>query len=192
MAPWTYWNMRVFAMETGTYEQFPGWMVATTALVSLATYLLGALILLRLGVVLVLIYACCILAMEYRVLSRSCVGCYYYDRFCCFGRGKLAALLVRKGNPEAFCRKEVRWTDILPSFLVSLVPIALGLLLPLFTGFDAILLGEIAALVLLAFPVQGFIRGRWSCRFCRQRELGCPAERLFAARSRGKAPREEP
>jgi len=165
-------------MEAGTYEEFPQWMVATTLLVSLATYILGALILLRFGAILVIVYAAFILALEYRVLSRSCVSCYYFERFCCFGRGKLAGHLFRKGDPTTFCRREIKWTDILPDFLVSLVPMLLGILL-LVLGLDVLLLAEVIALAILAFPIQGVIRGSWSCRFCRQRELGCPAEKLF-------------
>ena len=171
----------------GTCEQFPRWMVAVTVLIQLAIYLLGAYILLQVSAALVVIYAACILALEYRVLRHSCVNCYYFGRLCCFGRGRLAAVFLGKGDPEAFVKKEIRSVDIIPDFLVSLVPLILGILL-LILSFDPVLLVAVVSLAVLAFPVQGLIRGNWSCRFCRQRELGCPAERLFAKKGDERAP----
>jgi hypothetical protein len=171
----------------GTCEQFPRWMVAATLLIQAAVSILGAYILLQVSAALVVIYAACILALEYRLLRHSCVNCYYYGRLCCFGKGRLAAAFFRRGDPEAFLRKEIRWIDILPDFLVSLVPLILGIVL-LVLSFDAVLLVAVVALGVLAFPVQGFIRGNWSCRFCRQREMGCPAERLFAKKGHGRSP----
>jgi hypothetical protein len=174
-------------MEAGTYEDFPRWMVASTLFVQAAIYLLGAYIVLRVGTLLLVIYIASVLALEYRVLRHSCVNCFYHGRLCCFGRGKLCAAFFGKGDPEAFSRREIRWTDILPDFLVSLIPLLLGILL-LVSRFDAILLGVILALGILAFPVQGLIRGTWSCRFCRQREFGCPAEKLFAGKVKERSP----
>lgn len=170
----------------GTFEEFPWWMVASTAIVQLAIYLLGAYILLRIGPVFVVIYAASILMLEYRVLRHSCVNCYYYGGLCCFGRGKLCSAVLPKGDPAEFLKKAIRWTDILPDFLIALVPLILGIIL-LILRFDLFLLAAVVALALLAFPVQGFIRGNWSCRFCRQRELGCPAEQLFRKNTGAKA-----
>lgn len=165
-------------MGDGTYENFPPWMVASTLLVQLAVYALGAYILLRIGMVFLVIYVACILALEYRLLRHHCVDCYYYGRSCCFGKGMLCALFFRKGTPGNFSGKEIGWTGILPDFLVALVPILLGIVL-LVLRFDSFLLGAVVLLAILAFPGTGLIRSRWSCRFCRQRERGCPAEQLF-------------
>jgi hypothetical protein len=165
-------------MEDGMYENFPPWMVASTLLVQLAVYALGAYILLQIGIVFLVIYVACILALEYRLLRHHCVDCYYYGRRCCFGKGRLSALLFRKGNPENFPGKKIGWTDILPDFLIALVPIVLGIIL-LVLRFDPFILAAVVLLAILAFPGSGFIRSRWSCRFCRQRERGCPAEQLF-------------
>jgi len=165
-------------MEDGTYDDFPRWMVASALLVQLAIYALGSYILLRIGIVFLVIYVACILALEYRLLRHHCVDCYYYGRRCCFGKGRLCALFFRKGNPEHFSGKEIGWTDILPDFLVALVPIVLGIIL-LVLSFDPFLLAAVVLLAILAFPGSGFIRSRWACRYCRQREKGCPAERLF-------------
>lgn len=167
-------------MAAGALENFPRWMVASTLLVQLAVYALGGFIILRLGAVFLAIYLAFILILEYRLVRHHCVNCYYYDRLCCFGRGKICAVFFGKGDPKKFPERKIGWADILPDFLVSLIPLLIGIIL-LILRFDIILLTVMIALAVLAFPVQGFIRGRWSCRFCRQRELGCPAERLFGA-----------
>ncbi len=159
-------------------------MVAATLLVQIGIYILGSYIILRFGPVPLAIYVACILGLEYRVLRHSCVNCYYYGKTCCFGRGRLSALLFKKGEPEQFLQKKIGWADILPDFLVSLVPLLAGIIL-LILGFDALLLVAVTALAVLAFPVTGLIRGRWACRFCRQKEIGCSAQELFNREKHG-------
>jgi len=173
-------------MKTGTYENYPLRMVAPTLLVQLAVYILGAYIVLQIGPVFLVIYLACILVLEYRLLRHSCVDCSYYGKVCCFGRGRLCAFLFGKGDPKKFPEKKIGWTDILPDFLISIVPLLLGILL-LVLRFDVLLLGAVVALALLAFPANGFIRGMWACRHCRQREAGCPAEKLFSRNREGGA-----
>ncbi|MDD1665086.1 MAG: hypothetical protein LUQ32_06995 [Methanomicrobiales archaeon] len=174
-------------MKDGTYENYPLWMVAFTLLVQLAIYALGAYIVLQFGLIFLAIYIACILALEYRVLRHSCVDCSYYGRTCCFGRGRLCTFIFKKGDPEKFPKKQIGWTDILPDFLIALVPLVLGIVL-LLLRFDVVLLAIVVALAVLAFPGTGFIRSTWACRYCRQREMGCPAEQLFS-RKREEEPR---
>jgi hypothetical protein len=40
-------------------------------------------------------------------------------------------------------------------------------------------MGLMVLLIVLAFPVTGAIRSQLACAHCRQRQCGCPAERLF-------------
>jgi hypothetical protein len=173
-------------MADPKFENFPLRMVAPAALAQLAIYVLGCFIVLRLGPDVLAAYIVYILILEYRVLRHSCVNCFYYGKVCCFGRGVLCALLFRKGERERFLQRKIGWADILPEFLVSLIPLLAGIIL-LVLGFDALLLAGVVALAILAFPVTGFIRGRWACRYCRQREAGCPAEQLFSRKDTGEA-----
>jgi hypothetical protein len=175
-------------MANSTFENYPLRMVAPTVLVQLAIYVLGGILVLRFGAAFPAVYAACILGLEYRVLQNSCRSCSYYGKTCCFGRGRLCTLVLGKGDPEKFAEREIGWTDVLPDFLVSTVPLLAGIIL-LVIRFDALLLAEVMALALLAFPATGFIRKAWACRFCRQREAGCPAEQLFARRKAGEARR---
>jgi hypothetical protein len=173
-------------MQAGSYENFPRRMVASTLLVQLAIYVLGGSIVLLLGPIFLAVYVVYIPVLEYRVLRQSCVDCSYYGRTCCFGRGRLCALIFDKGNPEKFPGRKIGWADILPDFLVSIIPLLAGILL-LVISFDALLLAVVILLAILAFPVTGLIRRRWACLYCRQREAGCPAEQLFGRKETGEA-----
>ncbi|HMA05473.1 MAG TPA: hypothetical protein VKO45_06045 [Methanomicrobiales archaeon] len=166
------------ALKDGSFENFPLRIVASTLLVQAAIYILGAYIVLQFGLVFLAIYIACVLGLEYRVLRHSCVNCSYYGMTCCFGRGRLCALIFRKGDPKRFRERKIGWVDILPDFLISTIPLLLGIIL-LVLRFDVLLLAVVVALALLAFPGTGFIRSRWACRYCRQRQVGCPAEHLF-------------
>ena len=173
-------------MQDGPRENFPLRMVVPTLLAQLAVYVLGGFVILRFGPVFLAIYIACILGLEYRLLRHSCVDCYYYGRTCCFGRGRLCALILGKGDPKRFPERKIGWVRILPDFLISIVPLLAGIIL-LALRFDILLFAVVAALAILAFPANGFIRGAWACRYCRQREAGCPAEHLFSRGDTGKA-----
>jgi len=45
--------------------------------------------------------------------------------------------------------------------------------------FTWIILILIIALVLLGFLGNALVRGQLACRYCKQREIGCPASQLF-------------
>jgi hypothetical protein len=111
-------------------------------------------------------------------LSRHCVDCYYYGKTCAFGKGWLSSLFFPKGQPEQFNQKKITWKDIVPDFLVFIIPILAGILL-LIQEFTWIILSLIIALFLLGFFGNALVRGQLACRYCKQREIGCPAEQLF-------------
>ncbi|MBS1194716.1 MAG: hypothetical protein H6R30_54 [Methanomicrobia archaeon] len=90
----------------------------------------------------------------------------------------VSAWFFPRGDPARFCQRKISRIDILPDFLVTLVPMATGILL-LIWQFDPLILILVVALFLLGFAGTGLVRTRIACRFCRQRELGCPAEQLF-------------
>jgi hypothetical protein len=71
---------------------------------------------------------------------------------------------------------------VVPDFLVFLVPIVGGVAL-LVRQFTWLLLGMLAILVMLSSVGNALVRGALACRYCKQRQIGCPAEKLF-----GKAP----
>lgn len=111
-------------------------------------------------------------------MSNSCRNCYYYGKLCGLGKGKIAPLFIEKGDPKNFTERNISWKDLIPDFLIFLIPF-IGGIIYLFIRFNFLTLALIVVLAILAFPVTGFMRGCLLCPNCKQCELGCPAQKLF-------------
>ena len=164
--------------EPGCKENYPLAIVIGSNLLSLLIYVISAIILFWFGIIWVIGYVIFILVLEFRLLSRHCVDCYYYGKTCAFGKGRLSALFFRKGSPEKFIHRKLTWKDIVPDFLTFIVPVIAGILL-LVQEFTWTVLILVIALLILGFAGNALVRGQLACRFCKQREIGCPAEQLF-------------
>jgi len=154
-------------------------MVITADTVSFGIYIIGAYLMFKLGAIWGWLYLLYCLIVEIRVMRFSCLHCYYYGKLCGLGRGKLASLFFGKGDPKKFLEKNITWKDLIPDLLVSLIPFLIGLYI-LFKDFSWAVLTLIVLLFLLTTVGNGFIRGNIVCKYCKQRDLGCPAERLFS------------
>ena len=164
--------------EPGCYDNYPATIVIVSNGVSFLIYAIGAFILYRFSPIWVICYLLFILLLEFRLLGRHCVDCYYYGRTCAFGKGRLSSLFFQRGNPEKFRRMTISWKDIVPDFLVFIVPVLAGVML-LVQEFSWTVLMLITTLFLLGFLGNALVRGHLACRYCNQRALGCPAEQLF-------------
>jgi hypothetical protein len=163
---------------TKTHENFPVWIVILSNLVSISIYISGFVITLQLGWIAAVLFLVFIVSFEYRLISKHCVNCYYWGKTCGFGKGRLSSFFFKKGDPTKFCDKKMSWKDMIPDLLISLIPLIIGIILMIFK-FEFILLLAVIILILLTTIGNGFIRGKLTCRYCRQRELGCPADELF-------------
>lgn len=67
---------------------------------------------------------------------------------------------------------------MVPDLLVTLIPIVAGIFL-LISNFNVIILISVLLLIILTTAGNEFIHGRLTCKFCKQRDLGCPADKLF-------------
>lgn len=160
------------------YEDFPFSKVLFAVLVNASIYALGVVILSGFGnsmAALYLLYCC---GIEIHVMKTSCVDCYYYGKWCAFGRGKVAPILFQQGDPMRFTSKCISWIELLPDMLVLLIPLIGGIAL-LIHGFSWIMAMMLAALSVLSFGGNYIVRSRIACKYCKQRELGCPAEQFF-------------
>jgi len=166
------------AEQIKCYENYPLWIVLLSNFVSIAIYAIGGYIIYQLGLIWLAAYLLYILWLETRLMKKSCTKCYYYGKLCAFGKGKLSAIFFKKGNSESFIQRQITWKDILPDFLVSIIPILVGIGL-LIINFNLLILLAVILLVLLTSAGNGFVRGSLACKYCRQREIGCPAEKLF-------------
>jgi len=160
------------------FENYPFWIVFFSNLVSIAIYLIGAFIICKIGLFWLILYLIFIVILEFKLIRSHCIDCYYYGKTCAFGKGRICSIFFKKGNINKFCKKQMTWKDIIPDFMVSLIPAVIGIIF-LIKSFNWILLSLVLILLLLTFVGNGIIRGKLACKYCKQRKIGCPAQRLF-------------
>jgi hypothetical protein len=163
------------------YDDYPRRLVGISVFVSVSIYALGAVILSGFGNIMSALYLLYCLGNEVHVMKMSCVDCYYYGKWCAFGKGKVAAFLFRQGTPGRFAAKSISWKELLPDMLVVMIPLVGGVVLLIrdFSWNTALML---AVLLALSFGGNYVVRSQVACKYCRQRELGCPAEQFFGKR----------
>lgn len=164
--------------ENHCYENYPLGTVAISALLSYSIWIIGFYILLGFGILISVLYLVYCLIMEFRVLTKSCVNCYYYGKMCFSGKGKVCGALFKKGESGGFADRKISWKEILPDFFVSIIPIVGGMILLLTTFSWPVLISMIVILLLMTVG-NSLVRGSLACKYCRQREIGCPAQKLF-------------
>jgi hypothetical protein len=155
-------------------------MPLLSILLSLSIYAVGAVILLGYGVILAILYLMFCMGVEFRIMKKSCVNCYYYGKDCGIGKGRLCSLLFKRGDPATFAERTVSRADLVPDFLVALFPLGGGVVL-LMRNFSIGLAALVALLALLVTVGNFLVRSSYACKYCKQREIGCPAEKLFSA-----------
>lgn len=165
-------------MKIGAYGQFPLSLVALCVSINFLIYFVGILLIAPLGKFFVSLYILYCMALETRLLIMSCRDCFYYGKLCAFGKGKMCSLLFKKAAPEKGKEKKISWAGILPDFLVSLIPLSIGGFY-LFQKFSWANLFLITFMLIIAFPITGYVRKSVACKYCKQREIGCPAIELF-------------
>jgi hypothetical protein len=177
-------------MDTGNnkikidlYDNFPLWIPFIAILISIIGYILGAFILSGFGIIFSILYLFYCLGMEMMIIFRSCKDCWYYGRICGLGKGKIAPLFVKKGNAKRFVDRDISFIDLIPDFMVMIFPLIGGVIL-LVLDFSIVLLGLMIILFVLFFGGTAFIRGTFSCKYCRQKEIGCPAYEIFNKKKR--------
>jgi len=161
------------------FENYPYWIIIISNLLQLSIYTIGIIIIKPLGIIWLLIYLAYIVFLEIRLLRKSCINCYYYGKRCAFGKGKLCSLFFKKGNIEKFASADnITWKDLLPDMLVAIIPAIIGIV-RLIMDFNWILLLLVIILFLLVSKGNEFVRGTLACKYCKQREINCPAEKMF-------------
>lgn len=164
-----------------TYDEFPLSLVMAAVLVNVSIYGLGAAILSGFGYVAAAIYVFFCLGNEIHIMKMSCVDCWYYGKRCAFGKGRIAPLLFKQGDPGRFAAKSITWKALLPDMLIVMIPLVGGTAL-LLSGFSWSLAIMLVLLLGLSSGGNYVVRSGFACKYCKQRELGCPAERLFSKR----------
>lgn len=164
--------------KTQTYENFPIGIPLFAIVLTYFAYLVGAYIIAGFGLIFAFLFLLYCFGIELYVILRSCKDCYYYGKVCGLGKGWVAPWFCKKGDPEKFADRSISFYDLIPDFLVGIIPIVAGIIL-LVQNFSLIILGLIILLFFLFFSGTALIRGKLVCKFCKQKEIGCPAEKLF-------------
>ena len=164
--------------DTKSYENFPLWIPFIAILVSIISYGIGAIILSEFGIIFAILYILCCIAMELIIIFRSCKNCWYYGKICGLGKGKIAPLLVKKGDMKKFADRDISMAHMIPDFLVVILPLFGGIIL-LVLNFSILVLFLMVVLIVLFFGGTAFVRGAFACKYCRQKDIGCPAYTIF-------------
>jgi len=164
--------------EHPCYENYPFRIVAVSNLLNYSIWIIGFFILSGFGILISVLFLAYCLILEFRVLTKSCVNCYYYGKVCFSGKGVICGALFKKGKSSGFNDRKITWKDILPDFFVSIIPIIGGAVL-LMIAFSWLILILMVVILLLTTVGNSMVRGTLACRYCRQREIGCPALKLF-------------
>lgn len=165
-------------MKEETFDSYPPWIMVLSTLLGVSVYAIGAFILSGFGAAFAAAYVLYCLLIEYRIIKGSCVNCHYFGKACGLGKGRICSMFFKKGDPKKFAEKEASMNDLLPDLMVSLMPMAAGIIL-LIKDFSWILLAALAAIAALSTMGNAVVRGKLLCNHCRQRLLGCPAQKLF-------------
>ena len=167
------------------FDRYPARVVLLSNLSVAAVWAIGAYLLwTALGVIGAVAFILYCAVLEVNLLRKSCVNCYYYGKTCFSGRGRVCARLFKSGDPARFAAREISWKDVVPDLAVSFVPLICGIGL-IVVDFSWLIVVLVLALFFLSTAGNALMRGRLACRYCRQRVLGCPAEKLFSSKSTG-------
>lgn len=171
-------------MKPKLFEKYPLWMVFFYNICMILTYLTGAYILFRLHFITGILYLIYMIFLEFSCYREGCRYCYYYDKRCIAGKGKIAALFFKKGNPKNFCKRELKFKDFIPSLAASFVPLIVGIFLLISRGF------HLLTLIATLYPIFSWtflnqiIYGKLACPHCKQGHKCCPALKFFTKKKK--------
>jgi len=118
------------------------------------------------------IYLAFAIIMVFAVLRKLvCTNCYYYDKWCCTGWGKLSALFFKKGDIKKFSSSYGLKLAPLAYGLLTLIPL-ISVVISLTQGFTIPKIVVLILLLLISF-YSGTINRKKTCAKCKMR-LICP------------------
>jgi len=110
--------------------------------------------------------------MVFVILRRLvCTDCYYYDKWCCMGWGKLSALVFKRGNIEKFNTSIGMKLAPLTYGLLTVIPL-ISIVISIFQEFSVSKIIVLVLLLSISF-YSGAISRKKSCEKCKMR-LICP------------------
>jgi hypothetical protein len=155
----------------GCYESFPRATVIYNLLTLGGAMVVGVIVLAQLGLWVTVGYLILLALTGYGMLALICARCYYYDRRCATGIGKVVALFFKKGQEEEFGQTASQKAVMLLLAIALLLPLV-GSIASLAVGYSTLRLVLLVALV--ALLVAGLVpHPRLVCSHCKLAEKGC-------------------
>ena len=161
------------------YESYPIRMVLLTNLLMLTIYFAGAYIMFKLHLITGILYLVYLIILEFQTYKEGCINCCYYKKRCAFGKGIIAGVFFKKGNPKKFSERELKAKDFIPQMLVTLIPLIVGTALLISRGFNIWILIATVYPVFSWFALNPIIYGKIACPHCKQGSICCPALKFF-------------
>jgi hypothetical protein len=153
------------------YESFPRTTVIYNLLTLGGAMVIGVIVLAQLRVWVGVGYLALLALTGYGMLALVCARCYYYDRRCATGVGKVVSLFFEKGQEEEFGQTASQKGITLLLAVVLLLPLVGGIL-SMVVGYSTLRLVLLVAWV--ALLVAGLApHPRLVCSHCRLAEKGC-------------------
>jgi hypothetical protein len=153
------------------YDSFPRTTVLYNLLTLGGAMVVGVIVLAQLGVWFAVGYLALLALTGYGMLALVCTRCYYYDRRCGTGVGKIAARLFKKGQEEEYGQTASQKVIMLLLVIVLLLPLVVGIA-SLVVGYSTLRLVLLVAWV--ALLVAGLApHPRLVCSHCRLAERNC-------------------
>lgn len=164
-------NTKIEIYEQGL-EEYPKAQVFLGNLLMIIWIALGTIACWLLSPIAGWIYLAFALLMVAVVLRKLlCTNCYYYNKWCCMGWGKLVALFFKQGDVEKFNTSSGQKLAPLTYGLLSLIP----LILIVISVIQQFTIAKIVVLILL-FSISfysGAVSRKKTCANCKMR-LICP------------------
>ena len=164
------------------YDSYPLWIIIHANILILAVYVAGAYIMFRLSMITGILYVAYFVLLERHFFKEGCIHCCYYGNLCAFGKGVIAAIFFKRGDPQKFSEREIGFKDFIPQILVVLIPLIVGIALLISRGFDLLILIAMIYPVLSWFLVNPILYGKYACPHCKQGSICCPALIFFTKR----------
>lgn len=164
------------------YESYPIRLVLLTNLLMLTVYFAGAYILFQLHFITGILYLAYLILLEFKIYREGCINCCYYKKRCAFGKGIIAGIFFKRGDPKKFGQKKIKPKDFIPQLLVSLIPMFVGVALLISRGFDIFILIATIYPIFSWFVLNPIIYGKIACPHCKQGSICCPALKFFTKR----------
>lgn len=153
------------------YESFPRTTVIYNLLTLGGAMVVGVIVLAQLGVWVAVGYLALLALTGYGVLAFVCTRCYYHDRRCATGVGRVVALFFKKGQEEEFGQTASQKAVMLLLAIVLLLPLVGGII-SLAVGYST--LRQVLLVALVALLVAGLApHPRLVCGHCKLAERGC-------------------